>query len=703
MADGEGHVPDNVSAIAPQHRELIAPSELRELQGWLIWRYETYDGEAKPRKVPYYATGGRRFGTQGGALDRAALVSFAAACSAAARKGFSGVGLAMLADWNITALDFDHCVDAGGRLPPDILAIVGRTYAEYSPSGLGVRAFVRGNLGNHKSHAEPGRFGFETFASTGYVTFTGNLLPFVDVLGLEDTVADADANTRALCEARFGRSTPTPSTVDADDPWAGLEPKVGLSVEQMQTLLSGLDPDMGREEWIRVGMALHHECEGDDGGFALWNDWSANGGKYPSEEALKAQWGSFTRRSASGSGRRPVTMASVLKMAKDAGVPLPRPTLAATAESLKAVAADTAEKIAALPPSAGVCTPQGFVGKYPVYSADAVSRRPPSDWMIKGVVPMADLGVIFGASGSGKSFAAFDMAASIGRGVDWRGRRVKKGRVIIIAAEGGGGYPKRIAAYCQQHMIEASELAIGVITAAPNFLETSEISEVVASIVGAGGADLVIVDTFAQVTPGANENAGEDMGLALSHARGLRAATGAMCLLIHHAGKDTSKGARGWSGIKAACDVEIEISRDEEANTREMRLTKAKDGEDGLRWGFKLDVVTLGLDADGDAITSCVVAETDLPATKLSDKDRKAAKKIGRVEAHILDTIELIDARTTSMNLPEFVNQCVDGMPAPEAGKRDIRKDLIRRAIRGLTKGAEAPLILENGRVTFCK
>ena len=691
----------NVSAIAPHHRDLVAPSELRQLQGWLIWRYETQPGSDKQLKVPYYADGGRRFGAQGSAQDRAALVSFAAACTAAARKGFTGVGLAMLADWGITALDFDKCVGADRRLPDDVLAIVGRTYAEWSPSGLGVRAFVRGNLGNHKSHAEPGRFGFETFNSNGFVTFTGNVLDGVELCGYEDTIADVDDNTRSLCESRFGRSTPAPSAADRDDPWAGLEPQLGLSVEQMQTLLAGLDPDMGREEWIRVGMALHHECEGDDTGFDLWNDWSENGGKYPSEEALRAQWDSFTRRS--GSGKRPVTMASVLKMAKEAGIALPRPTPAATAESLKAVAANTAEKIASLPPSEGVCTPEGFGGRFRVYSAESLAQRDPIGWLIKGVLPDADMGVLFGASGSGKSFAALDMAGSIARGVDWRGRRVRKGRVIVIAAEGGGGYGKRIKAYCQHHTIELRDLDIGVITAAPNFLEADDISDVVASIVAAGGASLLIVDTFAQVTPGANENAGEDMGLALKNARGLREATGAMCLLIHHAGKDASKGARGWSGIKAAADVEIEISREEESPVRQMRTSKMKDGDDNLRWGFKLDIVDVGIDNDGDVITSCIVIETDAPSPGASDKDRKGAKKVGRVEAHILDTIELVDSRVTTMSLDKFVDLCVEGMPQPEDGKRDTRRQNISRAFKGLTKGADAPLSIDHGRVTFCK
>ena len=59
-----------MSSSFSANKPLIAPSELRELQGWLIWRYETHNGESKPRKVPYYADGGRRHGQQGGPDDR---------------------------------------------------------------------------------------------------------------------------------------------------------------------------------------------------------------------------------------------------------------------------------------------------------------------------------------------------------------------------------------------------------------------------------------------------------------------------------------------------------------------------------------------------------------------------------------------------------------------------------------------------------
>ncbi len=126
-------------------------------------------------------------------------------------------------------------------------------------------------------------------------------------------------------------------------------------------------------------------------------------------------------------------------------------------------------------------------------------------------------------------------------------------------------------------------------------MQKDDIGEIAATVKNAGGFDLVIVDTFAQVTPGANENAGEDMGLALTNAKVLRDVSGAMVLLVHHSGKDATRGARGWSGIKAAMDAEIEVVK-HDTGEREIRLTKMKDGDDGLRWGVKLEIVLTGKD-----------------------------------------------------------------------------------------------------------
>lgn len=697
--EGDDTSMPTVASIAPQLRSLEVPEDLKSLPGWLIWRAEREGKNGKVLKMPYYVEGGRRFGQQGSVQDRAKLTSFAIAREEAARRGFDGVGLAILPDWNITALDFDKCVDVDGNIPPEIAAIIGRTYSEYSPSNLGIRAFVKGNLGNHKSFADEGQYGFETFNTNGFVTVTGNITPICDVMGYENMIAEAPQQVHDLIKARF-KDRPATSTTP-DDPadfMIGHEPRLGLTVERMQELLDALDPDMTREDWIKVGMALHHECEGDDTGFELWNDWSAGGSKYPGDEGLRSQWESFDRRV--GNGHRQVTMATVLKMAKQAGAVIANPTPAASVDELKQVAEQAAETAAAHP-IIGVQTPPDFDGKFPVVSAGALTRRKPGDWLIKGVLPQADLVVLYGASGSGKSFVGIDMLAAIAQGLPWRGRKTKKGRALIIAAEGGGGVGKRFEAYCRHHNINADELDIGLIIAPPNFMLKDDITELVKAVAAAGGADVIMVDTFAQVTPGANENGAEDMGLALANARALGEATGAVIILVHHAGKDLHRGSRGWSGIKAAADAEIEVFKHENGQ-REIRISKMKDGDDGLSWGFKLEIVEVGIDDDGEALTSCVVIEAELPKPDADDKPRKGVKKLGRVETHIVETIEAaVDPFLSEMELGDFVKLCVDGMPAPEPGKRDVRKQDVQRALKSLVKGPEAPILIEHGKIIF--
>jgi RecA-family ATPase len=110
-----------------------------------------------------------------------------------------------------------------------------------------------------------------------------------------------------------------------------------------------------------------------------------------------------------------------------------------------------------------------------------------------------------------------------------------------------------------------------VLADAPNLMEKQDALDVARAIVAAGGAQLVIVDTFAQVMPGANENAGEDVGRALAHCKGIHRATGALVLLVHHSGKDSSRGARGWSGLRAAADVELEVVRADDARSSPSR------------------------------------------------------------------------------------------------------------------------------------
>ncbi len=679
-----------VQRITPHLRDIHAPAALRDMPYWLAWRYEAHAGDSKPRKVPIYANGERRYGQQGSPADLAKLTTFAVARDAAIRRGMDGVGFAHTREGGVVTLDFDHCV-RDGVVDPEVLDLISGTYAEFSPSGKGVHAIFIGShdvLGNSKSHATADRFGAEAFSSTGFTTFSGWMLDHVELLGYEDRVAPLPQRVIDFCQKRFGAK---PLADAGDDFMAGHEPKLGLTVEQMEDLVSALDPDMGREDWIKVGMALHHECEGDDTGFEIWNEWSACGGKYPDEEALRQQWDSFERRK--GSGRRQVTMATVIKMAKDVGH---RPLEAVTADDLRKVAADTAQ---AHSTAQGLETPDWYDGRFPISRAGDIARKPPGDWWIKGLIPKAQIGAIYGASGSGKSFLALDIMAHMSLGRKWRGHTVKAARGLYVAAEGGTGVGKRIKAWGKHNSIDPDDLQIGVMTAPPNIMLKDDISDLVRAITMAGGFDYIVLDTYAQVTPGANENAAEDMGLALANCRAIHEATGAMVILIHHSGKDASRGVRGWSGINAALDFALETTRDDASGYREMRVTKMKDGDDGLKYGFKLEIVTVGMDADGEEITSCVIAEDDAPPAQ--EKQAGAGvKRRGRIENHVLETMALFGTADT-VSLHTLVDKATELLPEPEEGQRDTRRQRVVRAIQQLGKEKDGPLKVEGNVVIF--
>lgn len=300
-------------------------------------------------------------------------------------------------------------------------------------------------------------------------------------------------------------------------------------------------------------------------------------------------------------------------------------------------------------------------------------------WLIKGVLPKATMGVLFGESGAGKSFIGLDMAMAVSLGQPWRGKRTKASRVVYVVAEGATGFKQRLQALCQHHGTSPEEMPLVIIADAPNLLEKQDALDLARAIVAGGGADLIIIDTFAQTMPGGNENAGEDVGRALAHCKGVHKATGAMVLLMHHSGKDATRGARGWSGLKAAADVELEVVRVDER--RSLSVTKMKDGQgEGAEYAFRLDSVVLGLDEDGEEITSMVISHQD------GGSVRKVVQlKLGEYERAVLEAAEeLSGVANEAVPLDQILQHAVSLVPFEGDPASDRRRDNVKRAANNL-------------------
>lgn len=657
-----------VTPIKPHLTSVTCPSELRTLPAWVTWRYEHHEDEPKPRKVPYYVTGQRRSGKQGAPEDRRQMATFDAARTAAARRGMDGVGLALLPEWGLCALDFDHCVLPDGQLHPEVAEIAAQSYAEWSPSGQGVRVLFKGNLLNRKSAT--GDFGFETFSTTGFVTFTGNRLDITEVMGNEDTVAEVTPEVLSLFSRRFRRA--------AEDIAPRENPgRLGLTDIELQTALGAIvNDDLPYEasegpSYLGVGMALHHETNGQ--GFDLWDDWSRTSSKYTTPDYGWYKWQRFGT-----TGADSLTARSLVKWAADAGV-LVGPAAPASAEEFDLV--DTAQE------EARAATQEASKPlKYQFQPAASFASAEGLPWLVDDVLPVGGLAVIYGASGAGKTFAVLDLVACVARGQPWRGRYVEQATVAYVVAEGSGGFRKRLSAYAQHHDVDLNGVPLHVLDAAPNLLEASEAKEVIRGLQALGEVGVVVVDTLAQTTAGGNENAAEDMGKALAHCKRIHQATGALVLLVHHSGKDQAKGARGWSGLRAACDAELEVVRTPVG--RSIRLTKSKDGLDDMEWGFELEVVRLGVDARGKAITSCVVREAEVPKAT-------ALREMGPNEATVNEVLqEMARVQSAGIEVEWVVGEAAKRMPQAE-GKRDTRRQRAKRALEALCSGPEAPYFID--------
>lgn len=272
-------------------------------------------------------------------------------------------------------------------------------------------------------------------------------------------------------------------------------------------------------------------------------------------------------------------------------------------------------------------------GRFEFVHCSEFIRGEPLKWIIKGVLPQAELGMIYGPSGSGKTFFVLDMIAAIARGVEWRGCRVTQGSVAYIASEGAGGVKNRIRGYGVGHGVEIDSIPLYVLGNAPNLMERKDTRGIGEALNMLGTFSVIVVDTYAASMPGGDENSGKDAGRVLANCRELHKATGAMVLMVHHTGKDTTKGARGWSGLRAALDFEMEIERT--GQDRIASITKLKDGQDeGIDWGFSLKPIGLGIfDEDDDEVRSCVVETQYLPPVG----ERK--KPITGREGELLDSI----------------------------------------------------------------
>ena len=239
-------------------------------------------------------------------------------------------------------------------------------------------------------------------------------------------------------------------------------------------------------------------------------------------------------------------------------------------------------------------------------------------------------------------------------------------------SEGTGGIAKRVEAYETHHKIKLPP-TFRIVTDMLS-LFSSEAAVFAEAVIEAGlNEGVIVIDTLAQSAPGSDENSSAHMGLIISNAQLLQRMTNGLVVLIHHTGKDASRGARGHSSLYAALDAALEVKRTQ--GGLEWLSDKVKDGESGNATSFRLERVVLGKDEDGDEISSCVA---------VGDLFRKPplAQPKGKNQKAVLDALKLKWAVGVLVAPDDLSSTAQAALPDQSKNNRQRAKE----AIEGLVK-----------------
>jgi AAA domain len=261
-------------------------------------------------------------------------------------------------------------------------------------------------------------------------------------------------------------------------------------------------------------------------------------------------------------------------------------------------------------------------GRLTVLTTDDLDTAKQRGYIIKGLMSPGEISLWTGPPKCGKSFLMLHLSYLVSLNRSVLGRRVRKARVLYVAAEGEAGIANRIKALRDRY---GDAVDFYYIAQPADLLhEHGHLGDLLEAA-EAIKPDLIVVDTLSRAMAGGDENSPVDMGIFVANASKVTHETGAHVAIVHH-GTQSTGGAkpRGHGSLMGGIDALIEVLKQEDG-TRTVALIAAKDDADGMRWGFDLEVVDLGIDDDGDKIMTLIVIERD-EAPLLNARAAKPAK-----------------------------------------------------------------------------
>lgn len=303
-----------------------------------------------------------------------------------------------------------------------------------------------------------------------------------------------------------------------------------------------------------------------------------------------------------------------------------------------------------------------------------------SRYLVKGILPTTGLVVLWGAPKCGKSFFAFDLTVHVAAGWEYRGRKVKQRSVVYFALEGQEGFAARIDAFRKANLVEDD---LPFFLSADRIVLPQDGEAIVGSIrrqfpdVSPG---VVVLDTLNRSIAG-SENDPKDMGAYVRAADAIREAFECAVIVIHHCGVEGMR-PRGHTSLTGAADAQLAVKRDKDGNIV-TTVEFMKDGPEGDQIVSRLKLVSLGVDEDGDEMTSCVIepvllAEDGPQVSKQTARALQILRDCLASQGELPLSVENVPIGTRTISKNQWRDACYEKMFVKHATQTAKQKAFVR-------------------------
>lgn len=263
---------------------------------------------------------------------------------------------------------------------------------------------------------------------------------------------------------------------------------------------------------------------------------------------------------------------------------------------------------------APVTDAQGEKRRIRRYRAHEVRNIPQLQPLVGNLLVRQTLAALLGPSGAGKSMLGLDLALHVATGRDWREHEVSQGAVVWLAAESMEYTANRMEAWCNLRGVAPESMPFDLLDGYLSLTDVQPnggLEELILTLKESeeerGPLALIVVDTVARTFGDGDENSNDDMKKFTDAAELLTRIFNATVLLIHHTGKDTSRGGRGASAFKAPLTTELVIEKNKNGVVKVSQSKNRGAADDGKP--IELSFQSHSWEEDGVERSAGVVAE----------------------------------------------------------------------------------------------